>query len=274
MHSYAQTNLQLFNQLSESGYAKKELSLIYDAYQLVMELFTGGFRSSGKPFIAHLVGTASILTSLGAPGKVVAAGLLHATYTNGDFGDGKKGINNARREKIRLAVGEEVEEYIARYTALPWNEKSISAICDRFDTLNTIERDVLLIRLTNELEEYLDFGILYCGELKYQRYVNHSSDPMVEMAEKLGFPTLAKQLITALQETSLAEIPSELRNQSGQNVSFVIAPHSYRKKLSLVFYPWLFGKLRRLRSVIRHKIDRFSSFVNLSKKSDLSSQLK
>ncbi|HEY9297702.1 MAG TPA: HD domain-containing protein, partial [Phormidium sp.] len=199
MHSYAQTNLQLFNQLSHTGYSKAELNLIYNTYQLVMELFTGSFRSSGKTFIAHLVGTASILASLGASGKVVAAGLLHAAYSNGDFGDGKKGINNARREKIRLAVGEEVEEYIVKYTALQWNEKAISTICDGIDTLSSIERDVLLIRLTNELEEYLDLGILYCGSQKYQRYVNHSSHLMVKMAEELGFPTLAEQLTTVLQ---------------------------------------------------------------------------
>ena len=269
MHSYAQTNLQLFNQLSHSGYSKAELNLIYNAYQLVMELFTGGFRSSGKTFIAHLVGTASILASLGAPGKIVAAGLLHAAYTNGDFGEGKKGINNAKRDKIRLALGEEVEEYIARYTALQWNEKNILAICDRIDTLNSIERDVLLIRLTNELEEYLDLGILYCGELKYQRYVNHSCNLMVEMAEKLGFPTLAKQLATTFQETTVAEIPSELRNRSGQNISFVIAPNSYQKKVSLVFYSWVFSKLRRLKSVIRHRLDRFSSTISAIGKTDL-----
>ncbi|MFB2935693.1 DUF6817 domain-containing protein [Aerosakkonemataceae cyanobacterium BLCC-F154] len=263
MHSYAQTNLQLFNQLSDSGYSKSELTLLYNTYQLVMELFTGGFRSSGKTFIAHLVGTASILASLGASGKVVAAGLLHAAYTNGDFGDGKKGIDNAKREKIRLVLGEEVEEYIARYTALKWNEKTISAVGDRFDSLSAIERDVLLIRLTNELEEYLDLGILYCGELKYQRYINHSCDLMVEMAEKLGFPSLAKQLATVFQQTTLAEIPNELRNQSGENVSFTIAPNSYRKKLSLVWYPWFLSQLRRWRSIPRRAI-RAIGKTNLS----------
>lgn len=269
MHSYAQTNLQLFNQLYHSGYSKSELKLIYNTYQLVMELFTGGFRSSGKTFIAHLVGTASILASLGASGKVVAAGLLHAAYTNGDFGDGKKGIDKAKQEKIKLALGEEVEEYIARYTALQWNEKSISAIGDRFDTLDSIERDVLLIRLTNELEEYLDLGILYCGKLKYQRYVNHSAHLMVEMAEKLGYPTLAKQLETTFQEATLAEISSELRNQSGQNVSFVIAPNSYQKKLTLVLHSKVFSKLRRLKSAIRRGRDRFSTTFSTIGKTDL-----
>src|SRR5208282_2979363 len=80
MHTYAQTNIQLINQLRGESYATSDLRVVVDSYELAALLLTGRFRASGKTFIAHLVGTASILGSLHAPAPLVAAGLLHAVY--------------------------------------------------------------------------------------------------------------------------------------------------------------------------------------------------
>lgn len=248
MYQYAQTNLQLFNQLRRDGYSNSELACIFNAYKLVTSLFTGCFRPSGKTFIAHLVGTASILSSLHAPANVVAAGLLHAAYTNGDFGgSGKRGISKAKREHLTRAVGQEVEEYVARYTALQWNEHTIPAIYDRFDALDPIDRDVLLIRLANELEEYLDLSILYCANVHQQEYANHNHRFVVDMAEKLGFPALGDELTKVLRETTSAEIPVELRNRSGKNFPTFIAPKR-KKPLSSRFRRAIDRRLRHLLS--------------------------
>src|SRR6266849_8827294 len=111
MHAYAQTNIQLFNQLCRDGYSNTDLSLVRDAYELAMLLFTGRFQPSGKSFMAHVVGTASILASLRLPATAVAAGLLHNVYVNGDFGNGRSGISMAQRDKVRRILGAEVEEY-------------------------------------------------------------------------------------------------------------------------------------------------------------------
>ena len=111
MHTFAQTNIQLVNQLYRDRYTLAELGPIFASYELAMRLFTGRFRASGKTFIAHLIGTASILGSLRASSNLVAAGLLHAIYATGDFGDGVQGISNAKREQVRATVGEEVEEF-------------------------------------------------------------------------------------------------------------------------------------------------------------------
>lgn len=272
MHSFAQTNIQLFNQLRAEGYSSNDLSRIRDAYQLTMHLFTGAFRASGKTFIAHLVSTASILASLGVPAEVVATGLLHATYTHGDFGDGKKGISDAKREQVKRAVGKEIEEYLARYATLSWNKKTIPAIFHRFDTLNPLDRDILLVRLANELEEYLDFGIVYCGDFKHQQYINYDGHFIVEMAEKLGFPNLAIQLAEAFKESASAEISSELCNTNDQDVSFRLAPKSYQKSLSLTFRNWLIYKPRRLVSAIVRKFSGLRPTTSLKKKVPAESQ--
>jgi (p)ppGpp synthase/HD superfamily hydrolase len=247
---YAQTNLQLFNQLRSEGYSDSELSCIFNAYKVVVSLYTGWFRPSGKTFIAHLVGTASILASLRLPAKVVAAGLLHAAYSSGSFDNtSQKGITPAKRQWLIHAVGSEVEEYITKYQVLKWNKNNnISVICQGLDSLEPIEREVLLIRLANELEEYQDLGLLYCPKEKQKRYSDRHHQ-MVEMAEKLGFPILAAEFKKAKAEMDSATIPQELCYCDEKKSSFFIP--SPRQKLTL-------SKIKRaivprLKKLIPHK---------------------
>ena len=75
---YAQTNIQLFNQVRQQGYSHEDLARFSQAYRFSLPLFSGRFRASGKTFFAHLAGTASVLASLGVDGQLVTAGLLHA----------------------------------------------------------------------------------------------------------------------------------------------------------------------------------------------------
>ena len=230
MQPYAQTHIQLLTQLSRDGYSDADLDCIVSAYKMVMCLFTGLYRPSGKTFIAHLVGTASILGSLHVPAKVVAAGLIHAAYTHGDFGAWAKGISEPKRKQVRQALGKEVEEYIARYIDLKWNGEIIPAIYDELDTLGPIDRDVLLMRLANELDDLLDLGVLYCFNAEDRRRSYLRCCPMImDMAEKLGFPSLAAELEAAIQETKSAEVIPELRSRSGQ--VRLVAPKSYRRRL-------------------------------------------
>ena len=67
MFHFAQTNLQLLSQMQDAGYAAAEVDRVRAAYAAVLPLFAAHFRGSGKPFLAHLVGTASILATRSAP---------------------------------------------------------------------------------------------------------------------------------------------------------------------------------------------------------------
>lgn len=249
MHAFAQTNIQLINQLRRDGYSLGELDGILTSYELVIRLFTGRFRASGKTFVAHLVGTASILGSLHVSHKLVAAGLMHAIYQTGDFGDGEKGISESKRAQVRAVVGEEVEEYVARYTALQWNSELIPTIYNGLDTLEPVDRDVLLMRLANELEEYLDLGIFYCGDERRQQtnYVNDSGESMIRIAERLGFPTLATNLAQAFKEAAVADIPLALRRPNAPNYSFLLASQSYQRLMEAVASRLPAAKTRKMR---------------------------
>jgi (p)ppGpp synthase/HD superfamily hydrolase len=250
MSPYAQTNVQLFDQLQCEGYSNSELTLINNAYDLACRLCTGLYRPSGKTFIDHLVGTASILASLHTSAELIAAALLHAVYEHGDFGKGSKGISVEKRVQVKQVVGDQVEEYVTRYTALRWSSKTISPIQDNFRQLESIDREALLLRLVNELEDLSDLGVLYCfGAEPARRNYLRWMPAMVEMAGVLGFPTLAANLTRIAGEIASAEIPAELcRRQPGV---MLLAPQSSCRRLRIAFRQELTRGLRRVRSLLR-----------------------
>jgi (p)ppGpp synthase/HD superfamily hydrolase len=225
-----QTNIRLYNDLLSSGYPDADIHDLRAAYDLAARLFTSRFRGSGKPFLAHVVGTAGILGSLQAPGPVVAAGLLHAAYTHGDFGDGGAGISDAKRALVRRGVGDAVEALVARYTALPWEEPAARAVCGRVSTLSVDDRAVLLMRLANELEDHVDRGILYCGDAEHRRQLIRAWLHLcVDLAEELGQPALGAALREVFRSSlGVAAHPALV---TGQSISHTLPPASYRPRL-------------------------------------------
>jgi gluconolactonase len=231
MHAYAQTNIQLFNQLRSDGYSKADLDLVRNAYELAMVLFSGRFQPSGKSFIAHVVGTASILASLGLPAPVVAAGLLHNLYEKGDFSDGRTGVSKARRRKIRNVLGSDVETYVAKFPALYWEPKTIWIARHAPDKLDPAKRAVLLILFADHLEHLLDLDLLYYEE-RAKRFLIERSEAAVEIAAALGAPRLARELSEAIRKTESSEPPAWSSKHRARSNAFVVVPRSCRKRVS------------------------------------------
>src|SRR5215468_4575510 len=221
MTVYAQTNIQLYNQLAELGYTAEDARRVHRAYGLAMQLFTGSYRGSGRPFLSHLVGTASVLASVRAPIEVVTAGLLHSAYSYGEFGNYWRGPDQAKRAQVVTAVGEEVEALVLGYTRLPWTVETIGALADT--AASSKDSQILLIRLANEVDDHQDLGMLY-----------------VSAVERLGYPALALELAHVLDETLSAEVPSSL--QGPQNDAFLLAPASHTWRPAVVCR-WVLARL-------------------------------
>lgn len=253
-HRFAQTNLQLLNQMCRDGYPGGDLNLIARSYDLSTRLLTGRYRGSGKTFIAHLVGTASILAALRVRATIVAAGLIHAVYESGDFGDGIEGISNAKRELVRTAVGGEVEDCVAKYTSLRWSLQVMVKIHDEVDGLDPESRDVLLIRLANELEDYLDLGILYCGDQKRRTadYGDDRGQVMINIANKLGFVELGRAMACVFEEVTKAKVAPAFPKPQ-RNFSYLIAPLSYQRRWPVYWKRWA-----------RRKSDQFSRLLKVT----------
>jgi len=253
---YAQTNIQLFRELRREGYSAAEQCVIRNAYDLATEVFTGYFTAASRTQIAHVVGTASILCSLHVPAEVVAAGLIHNAYDTGDFGDGRRGVTDPRRRHVRGVVGARVEEYVCRFPATKSAAHSGStrvhpnALSEAPDP---IDRHLLLIVVADTLEHALN-----CEDASPRRAL------MAERAaERLGFPALAAEVRRAFGPAAVGELLTELA-VNGHRRARVMAPRSYRRRLSIVVREALADVVRRWRSsfaikrALGHLVERIS----------------
>ena len=265
MHAYAQTNVQLFNQLRCEGYSEEECELVRRTYEFAMLLFTGLFLPSGKGFIDHLVGTASILASLHARIEIVAAGLIHAAYLHGDFGGARKGVSDAKRRKVRDAVGENVEDYVHEYDRLLWGTReAIQTVDDHLADLGPIDCQVLLMRLANELEHELDLGNLYCNkseteQKRHQRYMKCYGPKLVSMAERLGALPLATEIATASKNVASTRLPVVPCIRTKHRGAYVATPTSYRQRLWVTLWTKARDSFQICLGVpqrVRHKVSR------------------
>jgi (p)ppGpp synthase/HD superfamily hydrolase len=230
-HQFAQTNLQLYNQLRGAGYGQDDLALIRRCYDLAVKLFAGSFRPTGKPFLAHLVGTASVLAEERETAVIVGAGLLHAAYAYGDFALAHR-LPGRRRRKLREATNVAVEMLVARYTRFEWNSPVMSALVRQAGSLPAQDRDVVLIRLANELEDMLDLGLRYCGKGDERGLTSGQDlDVAISLARAVERPRLAKALQQALTENRTGPPPPQVLRRNG-TAFFRITPGSQRVRYS------------------------------------------
>jgi hypothetical protein len=226
---YAQNILQFHAELRAAGASADEHASVASAHRLASEIFAGQTRGSGKPFIEHLVGTASILAAFDARLPVVAAGLLHAAYDAGDFGLGLTRRHPHRKAELTRAIGAEAEGLVERYHALRWNPATIGDLASRATTLADRERPIVFIRLANELEEHLDCGIQFCANRDERLQRMQALGPhFISLALAIGQPALAGELQRVFAENRAEGIPPEIRGRTGH--SFLQRPRSYRRR--------------------------------------------
>jgi (p)ppGpp synthase/HD superfamily hydrolase len=225
---YAQTNIQLFHQLYRDGYSRADRELVRNAYELAMELFAGRFQPSGKVFIAHVVGTASILASLRLPAAVVAAGLLHSVYVQGDFGSMDRGVSAEKRRSLSRLLGPEVEELVAKVPTLHWGSATMQLALADPEKLSVSDRHVVMLRLADYLEHLLDLDLLYYGDRERRHYMS-VGDKATAIPRKLGLNDLEVEIKEALRRIESTERPVDLPKH-GHRESFVVTPRSCCKR--------------------------------------------
>jgi hypothetical protein len=120
---------------------------------------------------------------------------------------------------------------------------TIPAIRAQVDAMTALERDVLLIRLANELEDHLDLGILYSGDAPRRlRFMREDLPAAVEMARRLGHPGLAESLTAAFDQIEHTAISPALRRSEVESFRLPFASHRPRLRVAvshlLARSPW------------------------------------
>jgi len=217
----AQTNLRLYEDLRGADRGADELLAARRAYDLAARLFAGQYRATGKPFVAHLVGVASIVARLDQRGAMIVAALLHAAYDQGVFPGWRRAVTDAKRATVRAVAGEEAEHLVFRY--------------HRHDEA---DGDVALLRAANDLEDLVDLAGAYCAK------PYGGAERAAARATALGYPTLAEALTRALEANRAARLPAGLA--SDRHRSFLVEPATFREKVEIRVGRRLAGLWKRL----------------------------
>jgi len=153
--SVAQTEAQLLDQVGARGWTEPDQERLVTAHALAARLFDGRSRITGKPFLGHVVRTASFADDAGERTDVVLAGLLHSAYTRGDFGDGTLEVTPGKRAAVTAAAGPAVELIVLAYTTIPFDRPDVDALCQG-PPVEHLTRDVFALRMANNLDELLE----------------------------------------------------------------------------------------------------------------------
>ena len=241
---YAQTNIQLYNQLIRENRPAADLILIRQAYELAVRLFAGLYRPCGKTFLDHVVGTASIVHAVQGKPALTAAGLLHSAYSHGDFGLFGRISARSRSKRMIDSVGVEVEAYVRMYTELPWNGRSIRALAGRIDGMTETEREVVALRVANELEDHLNGGTLYCYRAaQHKSKLEEKRDALSGLASTLGLTALQHEIERVFAECASQPVVPDLLPRSRRRRSYRMLPESCRRSAWLCVY----GIMRQVR---------------------------
>ncbi len=246
MFPYAQTNLQLYRQMHIAGYSRENIARMAISYNLAVPMFSGLYRGSGKPFISHLVGTASILAAEGARVEVIQAGMLHAVYMNGDMGF-QPGARQSKRKRQHMQnyIGEDVENLISMYDAMRWTSGTIQSCRLEYATLSVNQQEVVKMRLANVYEDFMDDGMCLKNSTKTQLFQRlEVQGDILALCEQYRWSALALQLTQAFDtfNSGIHSIPNFMENDH----SALILPPSTSRNILSVCQGWVARRLRRL----------------------------
>jgi hypothetical protein len=210
----AQTIVQLLDQMQRLGYRREEILIVRDSYLVAAELFSGSFRSSGRTFLAHLVGVASILASTGSNSTLVAAAVLHAAYTQAPFPHEVGGNIDAMRRWLKRRVGDSIEALVFAYSHLVPQDVA-AYVSTNLDRMPIADANVILIRMANAIEDRVTGDYRYFDSAAWLEQSNAQiaeALPSYEpIARKLGVGQLSEWLRATLAATQSGASPSPLR---------------------------------------------------------------
>jgi GT2 family glycosyltransferase len=194
-------NLSELLELAQTkGYSGTDLDLIKASHWNATLLSNCGYRPCGRPFLNHLVGTASVLVHFRFEMRLVVAGLLHAAYTHAPRlpGDPKSVLDVIARSLggHNSIMDRQVRAYTLR--AARWRE-----LCGREDwqpAATIADIDAAILAMANMVDMHLSGEVRATGRTDAEDAAALVKAP--EICQRIGVPGLA---------ATMAELP--LREQ-------------------------------------------------------------
>ncbi|WP_457935465.1 hypothetical protein [Mesorhizobium sp. 10J20-29] len=185
----AQTNLQLYQQLRAAGHSRQDLAILQRDNETACMLFGSKIRSTGRPFLCHAVGTASAALAQGASLDLVRTAFLHAAYKHGRFPDGTRGNSDAHRSWLRERTGGGVEKLVFAFSQYPFNVSIARKLVDN-GADESQNKEMLLLKLCNDVDDTHDFGALLAHKPRYSD--PHYLSDLETLSTHFGFDVCAE----------------------------------------------------------------------------------
>jgi hypothetical protein len=185
-----QTLSGLFDLAQSRGFSQEEWDMVQVAYRLAMVLTNGVYRPCGRPFINHLVGTASVLVHYNFRSRVVGAGLLHAAYTHGSDAAAEAEANVERIDKLLGGKESRLEARVRAYTLRSSRWRRLMASADWQLELSVEDAEILAMIAANEVDMHLSGEFRFSGRRDME--TRDVGDLMTYACGMLGVPGLAE----------------------------------------------------------------------------------
>lgn len=212
-----QNRSDLLDLAAERGYSAQAIKFLANAYRTAFMLVDGGYRPCGRPFINHLVGTASVLLRYGFRMDIVAAGILHAVYDHCPVH--AAGTKSAIDAVCVLLGGENspLEKIVRAYTLRKSSWKNLFSQAEPLSRLTVLDAEIIAIAAANELEMHMS------GEFRYSGRADALSSQMMQLISHvcriLGVAGLYDSLVAVKQQ----KLPVQPDLVTGLSVSYRIA---------------------------------------------------
>jgi hypothetical protein len=190
------------------GYSGTDLEKIKWAHWTALLLANGGYRPCTRPFIAHLIGSASVLTHYGFETRLIQTALLHAAYSHAP----PAGTPQAAIEAVTRALGalgQTVERMVRAYTVRGERWRRLAEMANWQDVAVMAEIDIAVLGMANHVEMHLS------GEMRETGRDTEEPAAISKAAEVcaiLGVPRLA-MTIAALEQGPRAAAANHPRLQ-------------------------------------------------------------
>ncbi len=215
----AQTPAALVTQAARRGYLRQDLKAIASACQIALRLSDGGYRPCGRPFINHLIGTASVMVHYGFGLRLVLTALLHAAYSHGQPSDPAQPAEPSALALQTAAalggVGSALERGVRAYTLRQQRFHALRSASTKVAAMHMDDIELLLLETANDIDMHLSLEVAVTGRTDLPE--PHLLDLMASTCQAVGVPGMGQTLRDVRQTESL-----------GLRLNFHPAPGSFR----------------------------------------------
>jgi hypothetical protein len=186
-----QTVTGLIEAAHARGYTTGEIMNIKSAHWTALLLSSGGYRPCGRPFINHLIGTASVLVHFGFEARLIVAALLHAAYTHAPKmrGNAQETVDAVAR--ILGGAGSPVDRMVRAYTLRDRRWAELAGLDDWQDVATTEDAETAIIAMANLIDMRLSGEIRSSGRTDEDLAALAKAEQICDL---IGVPGLAETL--------------------------------------------------------------------------------